>query len=88
MASLAFESRSPLDNKSKIKSVGEIGSAKLKEMGEKEGVYTDFLKFAGRVFKQDSSVALEFFVQNSTIGYIATAKQWNEARVQQNQRRQ
>ena len=64
---------------SKLSTLTESGAAKLKEISEKEGVYTDFLKFTGRVFKQDSSVALEFFAQNSTIGYIATARQWNAA---------
>ena len=63
----------------KLGTLSYSSEKKLRELATKEGVYTDFLKFAGRVFKQDSSVALEFFAQNLTNGYIATEEQWSKA---------
>ena len=63
----------------------DAGAAKLKEMSEKNTVYTDYLKFQGRVFKHSPRVALEFFAQKLAgdgrpdTGFIATAEQWDSA---------
>jgi N12 class adenine-specific DNA methylase len=64
---------------SNVKTLSEMSAAKLKEMAENTAVYTDFLKFQGRVFKQNATVALEFFTQKPDVTFIANARQWAAA---------
>jgi hypothetical protein len=59
-----------------IKNLGDAGLEKLREMSKDAAVYIDFLKFQGRLFKQNAAVALEFFAQKPDTEYIATAEQW------------
>ena len=65
--------------KSEINLLSDAGTAKLAEMSDDNAVYTDYLKFQGRVFKQKSDVAMEFFAQMPGTQYIATAEQWKSA---------
>ena len=44
-----------------VKRFSSLGAVKLGEMGNNPAIYTEFLKFQGRVFKQNATVALEFF---------------------------
>ena len=61
---------------SEAKIMSSLGAAKLSEMSVNPAVYTDFLKFQGRIFKQPAPVALEFFAQRPDVTFIANAKQW------------
>jgi len=63
--------------KTELKILSEVGAIKLAEMSENLNTYTEFLKFQGRVFKQNATVALEFFVQSPQVQFIATESQWN-----------
>jgi hypothetical protein len=65
--------------RSEIKTLSDIGFNKLKEIAGNNKIYTDFLKFQGRVFKQNATVAIEFYAQNPEVKFIASAKQWNSA---------
>jgi hypothetical protein len=62
--------------KSEVKLFSGLGAAKLSEIADSNDIYTDFLKFQGRIFKQSASVALEFYAQKPTVIFIATEKQW------------
>ncbi|MDR2558165.1 MAG: hypothetical protein LBC86_01270 [Oscillospiraceae bacterium] len=64
---------------SNAKLFNETGTAKLAEISENPAVYTEFLKFQGRIFKQNATVALEFFAQRPDVQFIANAKQWAAA---------
>lgn len=59
-----------------IRTYSDAGAAKLREMSEDPGIYADFLKFQGRVFKHNANVALEFFTQKPDAQFIATKEQW------------
>jgi hypothetical protein len=65
--------------KSEVKLIHKTGAVKLTEMSENPAVYTEFLKFQGRIFKQSATVALEFFAQKPDVQFIASAKQWSAA---------
>jgi N12 class adenine-specific DNA methylase/predicted RNA methylase len=54
----------------------KIGSEIIDKMATNENLWTEFLKFQGRVFKHNSNVALEFFAQKSDTQFIATSQQW------------
>jgi hypothetical protein len=62
--------------RSEAKLFGETGIAKLGEISASGEAYTDYLKFKGRIFKQDTAVALEFYAQKPDVQFIATASQW------------
>ena len=64
---------------SQVKILSDLATAKLKKIAENNNVYTEFLKFQGRIFKQNATVALEFFTQKPDVQFIATAKQWTAA---------
>jgi len=53
--------------------------ATLEKMNNDSQLYTDFLKFQGRLFKHNITAALEFFVQNPNAEFVATLEQWNKA---------
>lgn len=61
-----------------IKDFSSSGAEKLHEMTNDEKLYTEFLKFQGRVFKHNASVALEFFAQRPETKFIATQEQWEK----------
>lgn len=58
------------------KTTTTAGAEKLDLMSKNADVYTDFLKFQGRVFKHGTSVALEFFARRPNAMFIATSQQW------------
>ena len=62
-----------------IKDFSSAGAEKLREMTENNKMYIDFLKFQGRVFKHNTSVALEFFAQRTETKFIATREQWRKS---------
>jgi hypothetical protein len=62
--------------KSDVRLFSDLGAAKLSEIAENSKAYTDFLKFQGRLFKQNTAVALEFYEQNPDVQFVATARQW------------
>ena len=62
-----------------VKKFSSMGAEKLGEMAKNPVFYTDFLKFQGRVFKQDTTVALEFFAQKPQAQFIASYNQWKAA---------
>lgn len=64
------------ENSTPIKDFSSAGAEKLREMTENSNMYIDFLKFHGRVFKHNTSVALEFFTQRPEAKFIATREQW------------
>ena len=66
-------------NHSEDKILSELSVAKLNEIAENPATYTEFLKFQGRVYKQNATVALEFFTQKPDVQFIANAKQWAAA---------
>ncbi len=57
----------------------EAGKAKLREMAENSGIFADYLKFQGRVFKHSVNVSLEFFTQKPDTQFIATKRQWENS---------
>lgn len=59
-----------------IRNFSKAGAEKLREMTENSETYVDFLKFQGRVFKHNTSIALEFFTQKPDTKFIATREQW------------
>ena len=61
-----------------VKNFSSSGAEKLREMTSDEKLYTEFLKFQGRVFKHNASVALEFFTQRPETKFIATQEQWEK----------
>ncbi|MBD5159373.1 MAG: hypothetical protein HDT23_03930, partial [Ruminococcus sp.] len=61
-----------------VKNFSISGAEKLREMTSDEKLYTEFLKFQGRVFKHNASVALEFFTQRPETKFIATQEQWEK----------
>ncbi len=67
------------NKKTKITAFSQAGAAKLHEMTENSDVYTDFLKFQGRVYKHGVHVSLEFFTQKPETQFIATEEQWRKA---------
>ena len=64
------------ENNTPIKNFSSTGAEKLREITENNETYIDFLKFQGRVFKHNASVALEFFAQRPETKFIATREQW------------
>lgn len=68
-----------MKNKTPISDFSEVGRKKLHEMSENSTVFTQFLKFLGRVFKHNTNVALEFFAQKPDTLFIATQKQWENS---------
>ena len=70
---------SNLTHQSEIGILNQAGAAKLREMSAGSMIYAQFLKFQGRVYKQNATVALEFFAQNPEAKFIANAKQWTAA---------
>lgn len=67
------------ENNTPIKNFSSAGAEKLREMTENNKMYIDFLKFQGRVFKHNTSVALEFFAQRPETKFIATSEQWRQS---------
>lgn len=67
------------ENNTPIKDFSSAGAEKLREMTENNKMYIDFLKFQGRVFKHNTSVALEFFAQRPETKFIATSEQWRQS---------
>lgn len=67
------------ENNTPIKDLSSAGAEKLREMTENNKIYIDFLKFQGRVFKHNTSVALEFFAQRPETKFIATSEQWRQS---------
>ena len=67
------------NRKTAITAFSQAGAAKLREMTENSDVYTDFLKFQGRVYKHGVHVSLEFFTQKPETQFIATEEQWRTA---------
>lgn len=68
-----FENKASL---TPVKNFSQAGADKLREMTENSETYIEFLKFQGRVFKHNTSVALEFFTQKPETKFIATRNQW------------
>ncbi|MBR0484479.1 MAG: methyltransferase domain-containing protein [Oscillospiraceae bacterium] len=69
-----------MNNATPIGGFSSAGAARLKQMAENPEMYTEFLKFQGRVFKHNTSIALEFFAQNPDAKFIATGNQWRNLR--------
>ena len=67
--------------KSEARLFSEAGAVKLGEISQNNDIYTAFLKFQGRVYKQSAAVALEFFAQKPhlQVQFIASEKQWQAA---------
>lgn len=63
-----------------VRDFSSAGAEKLREMTENDNTYIDFLKFQGRVFKHNASVALEFFTQRPETKFIATREQWEQSK--------
>jgi len=62
-----------------VNQFSRAGTKKLREIAENTAVYTDFLKFQGRIFKHNAVTALEFFAQKPDSSFIATKRQWAAA---------
>ena len=67
------------ENVTPIGGFSQAGAEKLREMAGNSELFTEYLKFHGRMFKHTSSVTLEFFVQHPESRFVATQSQWEKA---------
>lgn len=66
------------ENVTPIGGFSQAGAEKLREMAGNNELFTEYLKFHGRMFKHTPSVTLEFFVQHPESRFVATQSQWEK----------
>lgn len=66
-------------NVTPIGGFSHAGAEMLHQMAENSTLFTEYLKFHGRMFKHTPSVTLEFFVQKPESRFVATQMQWERA---------
>ena len=66
------------ENVTSIGGFSQAGAEKLREMAGNNELFTEYLKFHGRMFKHTPSVTLEFFVQHPESRFVATQSQWEK----------